>query len=253
MNAKNYKRDKNWEAVPGYEMLVAVLQDAHDQAAIGKGDERHANGLPFHEQRMQQISTQLDSDKGMAFQVCKKISEGLQFDDHQRREAELLGAINYLAGIVIYHRNRQPVGAVNEAYHREDLIGKASNGGMIIGFDNDIAIIMSTNSTEAMGWYDAVNFCNSLVCESRFNWHMPSKDQLNLAWANLEKLSGLNLDCRRYWSSTQFGSNTSIAWSQRFSDGVQGNTYKSSLCSVRAVLRVDSKDLDILRPVQVEL
>lgn len=98
---------KIWRAVEGYEQLAAVLQDAHDQAAIGKGDERHANGLPFHDQRMQQISTMLDSDKGMAFQVCKKMSEGLQFDDHQRREAELLGAINYLAGIVIYHRNKQ--------------------------------------------------------------------------------------------------------------------------------------------------
>lgn len=245
---------KIWRAAEGYEQLAAVLQDAHDQAAIGKGDERHANGLPFHDQRMQQISTMLDSDKGMAFQVCKKMSEGLQFDDHQRREAELLGAINYLAGIVIYHRNRQSALSARSGQDElmEGLVGSISNGGMIIGFDNDIAIIMSTNSTEAMGWYDAVNFCNSLVCESRFNWHMPSKDQLNLAWANLEKLSGLNLDCKRYWSSTQFGSNTSIAWSQRFSDGVQGNTYKSSLCSVRAVLRVDSKDLDILRPMQVE-
>ena len=98
----------SWPAAAGYEQLAAVLQDAHDQAAYGKGDERHANGLPFHEQRMQQISTQLDSDKGMAFQVCKKMTEGMQFDDHARREAELLGAINYLAGIVIYHRLRQP-------------------------------------------------------------------------------------------------------------------------------------------------
>lgn len=90
--------------VKGYEKLVAVYQDAHDQAAKGKGDERHANGQPFHEQRMQQISGLLRSSDGMAFQAIKKMTEGLQFEDHARREAELLGALNYIAGIVIYYR-----------------------------------------------------------------------------------------------------------------------------------------------------
>lgn len=93
--------------VKGYEKLVAVYQDAHDQAAKGKGDERHANGQPFHEQRMQQISGLLRSSDGMAFQAIKKLTEGLQFEDHARREAELLGALNYIAGIVIYYRELQ--------------------------------------------------------------------------------------------------------------------------------------------------
>lgn len=91
----------------GYEKLVAVFQAAHDQAAHGKGKERHANGLPFHEQRMQSISKTLASADGMAYQVVKKMTEGLQFADHAKREAELLGAINYLAGIVIYHREKE--------------------------------------------------------------------------------------------------------------------------------------------------
>lgn len=100
--------------VKGYEKLVAVYQDAHDQAAKGKGDERHANGQPFHEQRMQQISGLLRSSDGMAFQAIKKLTEGLQFEDHARREAELLGALNYIAGIVIYYRELQPVVAQRE-------------------------------------------------------------------------------------------------------------------------------------------
>ena len=87
----------------GYEELEEVFSDAFHQAAYGKGAERHANDLPFHEQRMQTISKTLESDKGMAFQVIKKLTEGLQLD-HDRREKELLGAIVYLAGIVIYHR-----------------------------------------------------------------------------------------------------------------------------------------------------
>ena len=124
--------------VKGYEKLVAVYQDAHDQAAKGKGDERHANGQPFHEQRMQQISGLLRSSDGMAFQAIKKMTEGLQFEDHARREAELLGALNYIAGIVIYYRElRQPVAmtAASEpnwsasADKRIDVIGQNGNEG----------------------------------------------------------------------------------------------------------------------------
>lgn len=91
----------------GYEKLAAVYQDAHDQAAHGKGKERHANNLPFHRQRMISISQTIGSEYGMVYQVTKKMTEGLQFTDHGKREAELLGAINYLAGIVIYHREKE--------------------------------------------------------------------------------------------------------------------------------------------------
>ena len=91
---------------PGYEQLAEVLQAAFNQAAEGKGAERHANGQPFHEQRMQTISTLLNSDAGMAFQVCKKVTEGMALP-HAARERELLGAIVYIAGMVIFHRKRE--------------------------------------------------------------------------------------------------------------------------------------------------
>lgn len=91
---------------PGYEQLAEVLQAAFSQAAEGKGAERHANGQPFHEQRMQTISTLLGSDAGMAFQVCKKVTEGMALP-HAARERELLGAIVYIAGMVIFHRQRE--------------------------------------------------------------------------------------------------------------------------------------------------
>ena len=107
--------------VEGYEKLVAVYQDAHDQAAKGKGDERHANGQPFHEQRMQQISGLLRSSDGMAFQAIKKLTEGLQFEDHARREAELLGALNYIAGIVIYYRELQDTVVPLREYTLEEV------------------------------------------------------------------------------------------------------------------------------------
>lgn len=91
---------------PNYESLAAVLRAAYDQAATGKGAERHGNGLAFDVQPMQKISWLLGSADGMAFQACKKVAEGLKLPTLERQEREILGAINYLAGIVIFLRAR---------------------------------------------------------------------------------------------------------------------------------------------------
>lgn len=96
----------------GYERLHAVYRDAHDHAAYTKGKERHANDLPFHEQRMQTISQGLNSPDGMAYQVIKKLQEGLQMKDAGARRRELLGAANYLAGIVIFLDDQEAGGDV---------------------------------------------------------------------------------------------------------------------------------------------
>lgn len=87
-----------------YGSLRSVLQAAFEQAADGKGKERHARGNPFDRQHMQTISDLLDTDRGMAFQAIKKLTEALDLPTPEAREKELLGAINYIAGIVVYHR-----------------------------------------------------------------------------------------------------------------------------------------------------
>lgn len=102
-------------AEPGYERLVAVMKAAHNQAAHGKGKERHANDLPFEEQRMLSICKLQGSPDGMTYQVIKKLTEGLAMPEHHRKVAELYGAINYLAGIVIFLEDLQgePVAAAH--------------------------------------------------------------------------------------------------------------------------------------------
>lgn len=83
----------------GYEPLALTLQRAFIQAAHGKGKERHANGEPFTEQVMQDMARRFGVGAllGQAF----KKSEESQRLPHDRAVAELLGAINYLAGAVI--------------------------------------------------------------------------------------------------------------------------------------------------------
>lgn len=89
--------------VEGYERLADVLARAYEQSAGGKGKERHATGLPFHEQPIVQ-GAQSYGVGGPLFQVGKKSREA--FGMYQRGEAdaaihELLGAIVYAAGAIV--------------------------------------------------------------------------------------------------------------------------------------------------------
>jgi hypothetical protein len=96
---------------PGYESLAQVLRRAFDQASNGKGHDRHANQLPFHKQPMQVIAGQV----GPGFltgQAIKKIQESQRLPEG-RDTHELLGAINYLAGVVIFLESQRH--AANDA------------------------------------------------------------------------------------------------------------------------------------------
>lgn len=90
---------------PGYYSLAAVLQRAFKQASEGKGKERHANQLPFDQQPMQTIARA----HGVGFltgQASKKAEESHGLP-HDMQIAELLGAINYLAGAVIFLESKR--------------------------------------------------------------------------------------------------------------------------------------------------
>lgn len=91
---------------PNYDRLQEVLMDAYSQAANGKGAERHSNGLDFEDQDMMQVMDRV----GMGFalgQAIKKATEahriGTKYKTQRDRvRAELLGAIVYLAGAIIW-------------------------------------------------------------------------------------------------------------------------------------------------------
>jgi hypothetical protein len=91
---------------PKYSSLHTVLKAAYDQASKGKGSERHGNGKAFEDQPMQSISNLLGSTHGMAFQAIKKIKEAEGMETFEQKERELLGAINYIAGIIIFEKEK---------------------------------------------------------------------------------------------------------------------------------------------------
>lgn len=89
--------------VDGYEALAKVLQRAYDQSARGKGRERHATGLPFHEQPIVRGAKDYGPG-GPLFQVGKKSREAFGMLQRAERDAavhELLGAIVYAAAAVV--------------------------------------------------------------------------------------------------------------------------------------------------------
>ncbi len=87
-------------SAPGYDQLAEVLGRAFDQASVGKGKERHADGKPFDSQPMQHLIDLYGPGFALG-QAAKKSQESQRLPTTERQVTELLGAIVYLAGAVI--------------------------------------------------------------------------------------------------------------------------------------------------------
>ena len=91
----------------GYAILRDVFANAVEQASGGKGKERHANGSPFVDQPILAITRLLTGHPcgALAFQAIKKTIEAgrlVELKGTDAAVAELRGAMNYIAAMVIY-------------------------------------------------------------------------------------------------------------------------------------------------------
>lgn len=86
-----------------YAPLRRVLDAAYDQAANGKGKERHANNKAFTEQPIMEIARMVGPgyQLGQAMKKSQEAGGMIQRGQPDRARAELLGAINYLAACVL--------------------------------------------------------------------------------------------------------------------------------------------------------
>jgi len=94
---------------PKYAPLAYVLHEAYDQAAKGKGHERHADGKAFVDQPIFEIARMLHGIDGQTFQIMKKAQEAARMvrnGQHDAAVRELLGAINYAAAAVLHIREQ---------------------------------------------------------------------------------------------------------------------------------------------------
>lgn len=85
-----------------YLPLLRTFLGALEQAAYGKGRERHANDLPFTEQPILTMARMLDSDAGLAQQVIKKTIEARSLPTKKARINELRGTLVYAAAMILF-------------------------------------------------------------------------------------------------------------------------------------------------------
>lgn len=95
-------RFKNKKDRDDYLPLLRTFLGALEQAAYGKGRERHANDLPFVEQPILTMARMLDSDAGLAQQVIKKTVEARSLPTKKARVNELRGTLVYAAAMILF-------------------------------------------------------------------------------------------------------------------------------------------------------
>lgn len=86
-----------------YIKLRSILDRAYDQAASGKGKERHANDKPFDKQPIAEIGRMVGTGYNLG-QAMKKAQEAQGMANRGEKDKaahELLGAINYLASAIM--------------------------------------------------------------------------------------------------------------------------------------------------------
>ncbi|MDR0706730.1 MAG: DUF1566 domain-containing protein [Treponema sp.] len=81
-------------------------------------------------------------------------------------------------------------------------------------------------------WEEAVRAAKNYRGGGYSDWYLPSKEELNFIYMNLQKSGIQNLGSDWYWSSSQDG--TILRGIQNFSSGNQGGTEKNKTYSVRA-------------------
>ena len=95
-------RFKNKKDRDDYLPLLRTFLGALEQAAYGKGRERHANDLPFTEQPILTMARMLGSDAGLAQQVIKKTIEARSLPSKTARINELRGTLVYAAAMILF-------------------------------------------------------------------------------------------------------------------------------------------------------
>lgn len=95
------------------------------------------------------------------------------------------------------------------------------------GASNTAAIVAALGKT---GNYAAL-LCDNYAVGTYTNWYLPSKDELNLLYAQRTVIG--NLSSSNYWSSSEVSKGK--AWDQEFGGGFQFKDYKTFTLMVRAV------------------
>lgn len=113
-------------------------------------------------------------------------------------------------------------------------IGQHYQGGKIFYIDKTgkHGLIASPKDFAEMSeWSTAKNLCENYRGSGYSNWHLPTKEELNILYEQKDSIGGFAPSY--YWSSTEADSKN--AWYQVFFNGNQYGSFKTYKGKVRAV------------------
>lgn len=113
-------------------------------------------------------------------------------------------------------------------------IGQSYQGGKIFYIDKTGRhglIAAPKDFPEMADWNKAVQLCKNYRGGGYSNWHLPTKEELNILYEQKDLIGGFAPSY--YWSSTEADSKN--AWYQVFFNGNQYGSFKTYTGKVRAV------------------
>ena len=117
------------------------------------------------------------------------------------------------------------------------VVSQFKHGGFVVYEENGHGLVAAITDLGSMDLNTAKTACDELILNGYSDWHLPSKEELNALYVNLNQIGVGRFANTNYWSSTEHKKYS--AWRQDFGDGKQTDDYygqnKVSKHYVRAV------------------
>ena len=95
------------------------------------------------------------------------------------------------------------------------VVSQFKHGGFVVYEENGHGLVAAITDLVYMDWNSAKTACEELILNGYSDWHLPSKEKLNLVYVNLGQFGGGGFAEYSYWSSTEY--NKRDAWGKEFS------------------------------------
>jgi hypothetical protein len=115
------------------------------------------------------------------------------------------------------------------------VVSQFKHGGFVVFEENGHGLVAAITNLGRMDWNSAKTACEELILNGYSDWHLPSKEELNALYVNLQQIGVGGFTRLSYWSSTENDGNYNYAWAQNFGKGGQSSDVKDYPNFVRAV------------------
>jgi hypothetical protein len=146
------------------------------------------------------------------------LTTGQQAGTFSWEEQRTLAQIEKMTGYTV-----KPRGVVSQYKH----------GGFVVYEKDGHGLVAAITDLGEMELNAAKTACDELILNGYSDWHLPTKDELNVLYVNLKQVGVGGFAAKNYWSSK--GNLNNFAWHKDFFDGSQDNDPKDYTYYVRAV------------------